>query len=136
METSQTQKLDNILLAIQTTRKTREYSLENMANELNISIAAYEKIEKKKTRLTVERLLQIQTILEVPLHQLLGLELKNNFYQTNDNYSSGFLINEQKVQNLYQDHQKTKDKLINSLENQVEMLNDEVLFLRKQVDRK
>jgi transcriptional regulator with XRE-family HTH domain len=58
-------------------RKTREqlnYTQEYLAAKLKISQNAYSKIELGYTKITVERLFQIATILEVDVHDLIATE--------------------------------------------------------------
>lgn len=52
-------------------RLKKEYSQEVMANMLGISQNAYSKIENGKTTLTIIRLQEIATILDVPFEKLL-----------------------------------------------------------------
>lgn len=124
MEDHVTTQINKIVDNIKTSRKEKGYSLEYMAIQLGLSTSAYEKLEKQKTKLHVDKLLSIQIVLEIPLQDLLGLTIEHAFHQINQNHSSGFLINEQHVQNLYQDNQKTKDKLIITLEREVEQLQN------------
>jgi transcriptional regulator with XRE-family HTH domain len=53
------EKIDKLIKRIAATRVKKGFSYENMANELDITPAAYRKIEIGKTKLTVERLFQI-----------------------------------------------------------------------------
>lgn len=66
--------MENIILRIKRRRKEKGYSHETMGHELNISPAAYRKIETNQTKLTVERLLQIVKILDISLVEILNIE--------------------------------------------------------------
>lgn len=56
-----------ILRNINSVRRKKGFSLEYVAFKLNITISAYRKVEQNQTRLTVERLIQLSKILEIPL---------------------------------------------------------------------
>lgn len=66
---------------IKEARKTRGFSHEYAAHELNISQAAYSKLEKNETKLTVERLYKLAEILETPVADLLDVQAKNIYNQ-------------------------------------------------------
>ena len=68
--------MEKILERIKQFRTTKGYTLENMANELNISASTYRKVEMNETKLTVERLIKITKILEIPLEDLLDTNTK------------------------------------------------------------
>ena len=53
-------------------RNKKGYTYENMAVELDLTTAAYRKIETGETKLTLERLFKISDILEVPVGELLA----------------------------------------------------------------
>lgn len=68
-----------ILNKIRNARQFRGYSHEYIAHHLNISQAAYSKIENGKTQLTIQRLFQITEILDISIIFLL-IE-KTEYYQ-------------------------------------------------------
>ena len=55
-------------------RKKKGYSYENMAEELALSPSGYRKIETGETKLLVERMFQIATVLDIPINKLLDIE--------------------------------------------------------------
>jgi transcriptional regulator with XRE-family HTH domain len=66
-------------------RELKNLSLENMANELGLSVTGYDKIERNEVSLNYERLLQISEILNVKLENLIGFDKNiafNNFNNT------------------------------------------------------
>lgn len=65
--------MEKIIQKIVKSRKQKGFTYENMAFELEISSAAYRKIEISETKLTVERLIKISKILELPIIDLLLL---------------------------------------------------------------
>ena len=89
-------------------RKSKGYSMDVMSSELNISLSAYNKIEKMETKLSLERFIEICNILDSPISQFFRCQEKchhiNSMSQNNN----------VKFQTLY----------INSLK-------DEIQFLRQ-----
>ena len=69
--------MEEILNKIKELRRAKGYTLENMANELNISASTYRKVEMKQTKLTVERLIDITKILEVCLKDVLDTDTED-----------------------------------------------------------
>jgi len=114
--------LEGIIFRIKEKRHSKGLSLENVANEIGLSASAYMKIERMETKLTVERLLQLQTILDVSISEFFDLKVENIYNQEiND---SG--IGHQEIENLYQENKEASKAII-------ENLKDEVLFLRSQI---
>lgn len=98
-----------------------------MAEELEISTPAYTKIEKQETKLTFERLLQIQNLLDIPLQDLLDIQVESVYHQNLQAQSVGYQAG---VQNLYQENKETTQKLVQILEQEIEHLKSEIEFLR------
>ncbi|SEO08499.1 MULTISPECIES: helix-turn-helix domain-containing protein [unclassified Mucilaginibacter] len=67
-------KVKAIAANIRRTREQLNYTQEYLAAKLKISQNAYSKIELGYTKITVERLFQIATILEVDVHELIATE--------------------------------------------------------------
>ena len=97
-----------------------------MAHELNISQAAYTKIEKNETKLTVDRLFQIAKILETPASELIGAET-NTVYNQNNSYNA--IDYQQQVVNLYQENKETTPDFIHSLKQEIQHVMEENLKL-------
>ncbi len=88
--------MEKIIEKIAQYRNRKGYTYENMADELELTTAAYRKIETGETKLSVERLFRISNILETPIDELLDLD-KNHFIQNNYNNES---IISQRIENL------------------------------------
>ncbi|MDR3340330.1 MAG: hypothetical protein LBT25_09640 [Candidatus Symbiothrix sp.] len=89
-----------------------------MAHELSITPAAYRKIKTGETKLTIERLFQISTILDASLPDL--LEIGNDvFQQTNNESATGY---QQKIENFYQENKEVYEKLLHSKDEQITLL--------------
>ena len=110
-------KVEQVISKIVSIRSKNGYTLENMAHELDITPAAYRKIEMGETKLTVERLFCIAEILKVPLSDLLDTE--NMLQQTNNENATGY---QQKIANFYQDNKEVYEKLLNSKDEQISLL--------------
>ncbi|MDR2147471.1 MAG: helix-turn-helix domain-containing protein [Tannerella sp.] len=116
MENNKVNKLINKIISLRT---KKGYTFENMALDLDITAAAYRKIETGDTKLTVERLFKIAEILESPLSDL--LEIGNEIFQqhNNDNVTN---CCQQKIENFYQENKEVYEKLIASKDEQIALL--------------
>lgn len=127
--------MEVIIEKIKEYRKKKGFSHENMAEELHISQAAYSKIEKNETKLTVDRLYQIAEILEAPVYELLDAS-PNNIYNQQNFYDAS--VGYQDIQNLYQEN-KDKTEKIESLyeerlkdkDKMIQQLQDIITTLKK-----
>ncbi|HIP33209.1 MAG TPA: XRE family transcriptional regulator [Bacteroidia bacterium] len=80
----------------------------------SISQVAYSKLEKKETKLTVERLYKIAEILKTPVTDMLNEGITKIFHQNNNN--AGTFIGNQEVENLYHENKGMVEKIINLYE--------------------
>lgn len=110
--------MKRILDKIKDTRKKRGYSHDNMATELQISQAAYTKIEKGETKLTVERLYEIATILNVSIVDILDVNPNTIFNQDNKDNAIGQVVNQSK------ESKDAYEKLISSLKEEISFLRE------------
>lgn len=126
--------MEDILKKIRELRNVRGFSYENMADELHISTSTYRKIENNETKLTVERLYQISKVLQAPVNYFLGEKVSNIFYQNNN--ESETLIGNQNVENYYhQENRETTQKLIATMEREIEHLQKENSLLLKMLEK-
>lgn len=105
-----------VLQRIEQVRKSKDYSHEYMAHCLDISQAAYSKIERNQTKLSVERMFKIADILELKLEDLLEIEAKNQFNQTNKENVTAYL---QQTANFYQENKEQLQKIIDLYEERI-----------------
>jgi transcriptional regulator with XRE-family HTH domain len=111
-------KITHLVEKISQARVKKGLTYENMANDMDITPAAYRKIEIGKTKLTVERLFRISEILGSPLSEL--LEIGNNvFQQTNNETSTGY---QQKIENFYQENREIYEQLLVAKDEQIALL--------------
>lgn len=119
-------EMEKIIEKITQYRNRKGYTYENMADELELSTAAYRKIETGETKLSVERLFKISNILETPVNELLDLD-KNHFIQ--NNYNSESVIS-QRIENFYQENKEITSELIKAKDQLIMQLQKENEFLK------
>jgi transcriptional regulator with XRE-family HTH domain len=119
-------KIENLIKKITSVRLKKGFTYENMASELDITSAAYRKIETGETKLTVERLFRLSEIFEVSLLELLEID-KELFHQTNSESATGY---QQKVANFYQENKEIYEKLLQTKDEQIELLK-KMIVLKK-----
>ena len=117
MEEKIATNIKKILKMIRDARKIKGLTHENMAYELNMSPSAYNKLERSETTLSLERLLKIKDILDLPFSDLFELKTDYTFNQDLKDNAIG------NVQNLYQENKEINEKLIQTLQ-------EEIVFLR------
>ena len=100
-----------ILEKIAKKRKKKGYSYENIAEDLALTPSGYRKIETGETKLTVERMLQIATVLDLSVSKLFDIE-------------------ESSEKNKYKE---TIEKLISSYENRLKEKDKQIAFLKNQL---
>ena len=119
-------EMEKIIEKIAQFRNRKGYTYENMADELELTSAAYRKIETGETKLSVERLFRISNILETPVNELLDLD-KNHFVQ--NNYNSESIIS-QRIENFYQENKEITTELIKAKDQLIEVLQKEIESLK------
>ena len=119
-------QMEKIIEKITQYRNRKGYTYENMADELDLTTAAYRKIETGETKLSVERLFRISNILETPVNELLDLD-KNHFIQ--NNYNSESVIS-QRIENFYQENKEITSELIKAKDQLIMQLQKENEFLK------
>lgn len=124
-------EMEQIIAKIVQHRNRKGYTYENMADELELTPAAYRKIETGETKLTVERLFRISTILETPVNEILdieGIHLQQNNYNNANVY-------QQKIEHFYQENKEITEQLIKAKDQLIDQLQREVEFLKLQIQR-
>lgn len=124
----------NVIDNIKEIRKEKGISHDAMALNLGITQAAYSKIEKNETKLSVERLFKIAEILEVSVEKLLNLDSKS-FHQNIHDNDQVTAISHQQVDNLYQDNHNLTQELLNAKNSLIEKQQEEINFLRNLLDK-
>ncbi|HLV46655.1 MAG TPA: helix-turn-helix transcriptional regulator [Flavobacterium sp.] len=105
--------IKNAELKVKNIRELKNLTQEYMANQLNLSLRAYSKIESGETQLTINRINEISNILNVNPLELLGFDEKNIFNIHNSTGNNGYnLIN-------------SSDKMIEHYEETIEFLKEQ-----------
>lgn len=120
-------EMEKIIERIVHARNRKGYTYENMADELGVTAPAYRKIETGETKLTVERLFKISSILETPINEL--LELENVLYSQN-NYSN-HNVYQQSIEHFYQENKEMTSELLKAKDYTISLLEAEISRLKK-----
>ena len=124
--------MEEILEKIKEHRKKKGYSYETMAHELNTSPGAYRKIELNQTKLTVERLQQIATILEAKVEDLMDIKADTEFKQTNNENATGY---QQQIENYFQENKEKSEKIEQLYESRLKDKEDMIVHLQKTLNQ-
>lgn len=122
---------DKILEKIVIERNKKGFSYENMADELGVTVSGYRKIETGNTKLTVERLFKIASILDIPLTELLNLD-KDVLYQHNHDNESVF---QQKIEHFYQENKDKTEKIEQLYESLLKEKEKVIIALQKIIEK-
>jgi transcriptional regulator with XRE-family HTH domain len=131
--------MEDILKRMANLRKDKGISHEAMAANLELSQAAYSKIEKGETKLSVDRLYKIAEILNSSVEELMGFqskhsqEIKNNDIKENEQF---IFIAHQEIENLFQEKKEISDKLIKHLEDLVKSKDQLIEVLKSKLTSK
>lgn len=112
--------MDHVLKNIKKIRQQKGYSHEYLALELNISQAAYSKLEKSETKLTIDRLYKIAEILEAPIVELLDENPNTEFNQKNHDNAIGY---QQQIENYHHENKEKTEKIIQLYEERIQDKN-------------
>ena len=121
-----------IIEKIRSIRKNKGYSHENMANALGITQAAYSKIEKCETKLSVDRLFEISKILETSINDILDASPNNTSHQVNNGKADG----NKDVQHLYQENKEKAQKIETLYEARLKDKEEVIAVLQRMVEGK
>ncbi len=119
-------EMERIIEKIAVLRNRKGYTYENMADELELTPAAYRKIETGETKLSVERLFRISNILETPVNEILESE---SIAQNQNNYHNENVF-QQKIEHFYQENKDITAELIKAKDQLIEALQHEITYLR------
>ncbi len=114
----------NIGSNIRKIRELKGYSQEYVSNQLEISQRQFSRIENNETDISVSKLQEISTILDVTPIQLLGFDEKFIFQNCTNNG----------VGNNYNNHFGVSEKERELYDKQIAQLQEELSFLKKQFE--
>lgn len=111
--------MNNVGFNIRKQREKKGFSQEYMANSLDISQASYARLENEDTKITIDRLYKIAEVLEVNITDFLEIDKISIQTQNNNDgsYANGY------VQNLHIESKEIYEKLIQSKDEQIALLN-------------
>lgn len=113
-------------------RLFRDWTQEEMANKLDVSVNAYAKIERGETDFNISRLQQIVKALGIELADLFQLDDKNVIHFAGMYYTHNEQLNESQTSNIEQietKHEIEKQNLI------IEQQAKEIELLKKQIQQ-
>jgi len=120
-------EINKILERIAKERSKKGYTYENMADDLGVTPPAYRKIETGETKLSVERMFQISTVLGIPVNEL--LDIGESWIQ-NNSYNKESSIYTQRIEHFYQENKETTERLIASYEARLKEKDEQIAFLK------
>ena len=120
-------EINKILERIAKERSKKGYTYENMADDLGVTPPAYRQIETGETKLSVERMFQISTVLGIPVSEL--LDIGESWVQHNS-YNKDSNISAQKIEHFYQENKETIERLIASYEARLKEKDEQIAFLK------
>lgn len=110
---------------IKSIRELKNYTQEYMADQLGVTQAGYSKIEKGKTILSYEKLVEIARILEVSVEDVISFDSQryfNSFNKVRGNNNGSIQINSDNsaaLKALYEDKIVLLEKLLNKTEEEL-----------------
>jgi len=115
---------------IKNIRELKNYTQEYMAERLGVTQAGYSKIEKGKTSLSYEKLVDIGRILDVSVEDIISFDYDKyftNYGRITGNNNGSILINADNtsaLKELYEDKIQLLEKLLNITENELVRYKD------------
>lgn len=123
--------MDTARLNIKRQRETKGLRQQDMAERLSMSLRSYQSLECGETKLDIERLERIAGILETSLEELLrpeGVvihqEVRDNAYDNKNGLFYNYGIGEDML-----------NKLLTAKDSEIQLLKDEVKYLKEKVDQ-
>ena len=120
-------------------RELNQWSQEEMAERMNMSVAGYAKIERGETNISLHKLKQIASVLQIDLLDLVSTHDSGVILVGGENNQNHFRKNyygnqaaELEVEKLKLEL-KHKDELLKQRENELETLRDIVNLLKQQI---
>ncbi len=118
-------QLKQIGLRLKNYRELKGFSQDYLASKLNISTSAYSRIERNEVNLTLEKLFLLADIYQISLEQIIyGDDHKSDVMLAQDHESE------------YQLKLLENSKLLKAYQDQIEMLKDQVDYLKAIINKK
>ncbi len=116
-------------------RMFKGWSQEDMAENLEMAVSGYAKIEQGRTDVNFSRLQQIANVFGIELSNLIGLSEKNvfNVIENSNKYNSSSHTNVYPSESLSCQHELEKLRLINEQQaNEIAYLKEIIHLLKKE----
>ena len=120
-------------------RELNQWSQEEMAERMNMSVAGYAKIERGETNISLHKLKQIASVLQIDLLDLVSTHDRGVILVGGENNQNHFRNNYYGNQSVELEVEKLKlelkhkDELLKQRENELETLRDIVNLLKQQM---
>ena len=109
-------------------RELRNFTQHYIANELNMSVSGYGKIERDETDISLQKLTLIANVLETDIATIMNFDAKQVFNQLNNKTANGIVQN-QHNHNLIGNYQL--DEFFSNLTEEIKVLKSDISDLRK-----
>lgn len=121
---------------IRTLREAKNWSQEEMAKRLNMSVNGYSKIERGETKAYIPKMEQIAEVFAVNLLELIPLDEKNVYLFSNNN-RDGYHIGSSPSDTLFENEKlqliiSHKDEIIAQQKQQIADLREHLALLKKE----
>lgn len=110
-------------LKIKKLRELRNFTQEYIANEIGLDQSAYSRLEKGETKITIDRLTKIASVLDIDPEDIFSFDESQIFNITTQNGHNGYIIN------IISDNER---KLY---EGQIQLLKEEIAYLKQTLDK-
>jgi transcriptional regulator with XRE-family HTH domain len=116
-------------------RESKDWSQEDMAGKLNMSVSGYSKIERGETKIALSKLKKVSEILGIDVMELMSLGEKNIYFVNIGDSNNGNIISSPAELALENQKQKliidTKTKELDFLKEKIEDLKIQIAQLQK-----
>jgi transcriptional regulator with XRE-family HTH domain len=117
--TNKEELIKNTIGNIKKFRELKDITREQMAADLDLSVSGYAKLERGEIELTLNRLADIASVLDIEISQLLSINLQNVFNISNSQGVQGYDTNF-----YFQQKDDYREKYIGMLEQEIERLKN------------
>jgi transcriptional regulator with XRE-family HTH domain len=112
-------------------RESKDWSQEDMAGKLNMSVSGYSKIERGETKIALSKLKKVSEILGIDVMELMSLGEKNIYFVNIGDSNNGNIISSPAELAL----ENQKQKLIIELKDkELAMQTREIAYLKELLD--
>ena len=125
-------------------REVRQWSQEEMAEKMGMSVTGYAKIERGKSKLHYDKLEQIAQIFNISVNDLVDIDKKEPswyFGENNNNNNANYysadslvILELEKLKLTIENYQQlliTKDELLKQKDNEISALKEIIALLKK-----